>query len=151
MKVRELMTPDPEACAASASCAAAGSIMRRRHCGFVPVVDDRMSGHVVGVVTDRDLALFLTESNQPAYLATVRNCMTAPAITVSPEDELTQAAAAMEQARVHRLPVVEDGRLVGVLSLWDIAKAAREEWRRPGPHVAEQQAIDILEAIASGR
>jgi CBS domain-containing protein len=149
MKVRELMTPDPEVCAATESCAAVGSIMRRRRCGFVPIVDDRQTGRVVGVVTDRDLALHLTDTNLPSYMATVQACMSAPVISAAPDDDLTDAAAKMEAAKIHRLPVVEDGRLVGVLSLRDIARAARREWRHVGPHPAEQQAIEILEATAA--
>ena len=149
MKVRELMTPDPEVCAVTESCAAAGAIMRRRACGFVPIVDDRRTGQVVGVVTDRDLALYLTDTNLPSYLATVRACMRAPVISAAPDDELTEAAAKMEAAKIHRLPVIEQGRLVGVLSLRDIARAARREWSQLGPHLAEQQAIEILEATAA--
>ena len=56
MTVRELMTVDPEACTPQDTLNLAGQIMRRRRCGFVPVVDSRATKQVIGVLTDRDVA-----------------------------------------------------------------------------------------------
>jgi CBS domain-containing protein len=151
MTVRELMTAEPQACAPQDTLAAAGRIMRRRRCGFVPVVDHRATGRVVGVLTDRDIALYLTQADARASEVTVEACMTKEPRTVAPDAELEEAARIMEQHAVHRLPVVEDGKLVGVLSLKDIARAARKEWAGVGPRRAEQQMVDILEAIAAAQ
>lgn len=151
MIVRELMTADPETCVAEDSAAAAGEIMRRRKCGFVPVVESRGAGQVVGVVTDRDVLLHLVRVNRPAAAVRVADCLTRPAITVAPEAELEEAARLMEAGAVHRLPVVDQGRLVGVLSVKDIALAARRQWALAGPHVVERQMSDIVEAIAAAR
>lgn len=151
MTVQELMSTNPEACVAEDSGAVAGEIMRRRRCGFVPVVESRAGGGVVGVVTDRDLLLCLVGTNQPASALKVAACMTRPAITVAPEAELEEAARLMETAAVHRLPVVSQNRLVGVLSLKDIALAAQRQWALAGPHVVERQMSDIVEAIAAAR
>jgi CBS domain-containing protein len=151
MRVRELMTPDPEACLPTESCAAAGAIMARRRCGYVPVVDSQAARRVVGVVTDRDLALHLVRTDRPASQAPVEACMTRKPKTVGPDAELEEAATLMESLAVHRLPVVEGGRLVGVLSLKDIARQARKQWARSGPNVPERQMTEILEAIAAAR
>lgn len=151
MQVRELMTADPDACTPHDTLDVAGEIMRRRTCGFVPVVDDQTAKKVVGVITDRDIALYLTRTNAPANRITVEMCMTKDPKVVGPEAELTEAAQAMEEIVVHRLPVVEHGKLVGVLSLKDIALVARKEWGRVGTHIAEQQMRDILEAIAAAQ
>lgn len=151
MQVRDLMTPEPEACTPRDMCDVAGALMRRRRCGFVPVVDSHAAKRVIGVLTDRDIALYLTRTDTPASQASVEDCMTKDPTVVAPDADLTEAAQLMEQIAVHRLPVVDGGRLVGVLSLKDIALAARKEWARPGSHLAEQQMKEILEAIAAAQ
>ncbi len=149
MEIRALMTADPEACALGDTLDLAGEIMHRRRCGFIPVIDSQDTKRVVGVVTDRDIALYLTRTNTPANRVTVETCMTKDPKVVGPDADLTEAAQAMEEIAVHRLLVVEGGKLVGVLSLKDIALVARKEWGRLGTHVVEQQMRDILEAIAA--
>ena len=151
MRIRELMTADPEACLATESCAAAVGIMRRRNCGFVPVVDSRAGRRVVGVVTDRDIALRFEQERRPASEIPVGECMTREVKTVAPDAGLPEAARLMERFAIHRLPVVQDGRLVGVLSLKDIAVAADKRWAYPESSTAEQKLGEIVEAIASAR
>ena len=151
MNVRELMTVDPEACTPQDTLNLAGQIMRRRRCGFVPVVDSLATKQVIGVLTDRDIALYLTQADAQATQVKVDACMTKESKTVAPDAELEEAARTMEQHAVHRLPVVDDGKLVGVLSLKDIARAARKEWAGTGPRRVEQQMVDIMEAIAAAQ
>jgi CBS domain-containing protein len=151
MEVRELMTTEPAACLAGDSCRTAGELMRSRRCGFLPVVENHEGRRVIGVVTDRDIALHLTQADVPASRAPVKACMTANPRTVAPQTELEEAARAMEELAVHRLPVVEGGRLVGVLSVKDIALAARRQWARAGPNIPARQMTEIVEAIAAAR
>jgi CBS domain-containing protein len=149
MSVRQMMTGDPEACLPQETLNVVGDIMRRRVCGFVPVIDGRDTRRVIGVITDRDIMLHLTRTSAPAHRVTVETCMTRAPRTISPDADLTEAAQIMEDGAVHRLPVVEQGALVGVLSLTDIALVARKEWGRLGTHVAEQQMRHVMEAIAA--
>lgn len=151
MEVRELMVADPEACSPWDTCDVAGEIMRRRRCGFVPVVESQTTKRVIGVLTDRDIALYLTRANAQANQVPVEACMTKEPRVIAPDADLEDAAKIMEEIAVHRLPVVEDGRLVGVLSLKDIALAARKQWAYSGPHVAERQMTEIIEAIAAAQ
>jgi CBS domain-containing protein len=151
MEIRELMTKDSEACLDTDSCAKAVSIMRRRNCGFVPIVDSQATKRVIGVVTDRDIALHLEQANRPAGEAPVSNCMVRDVKSIAPGAGLNEAAKLMEQFAIHRLPVVENGRLVGVLSLKDIAVAADKRWAYPESSTAEQKLGEIVEAIASAR
>jgi CBS domain-containing protein len=151
MNVRELMTPDPEVCLPSDTCATAGKAMQRRRCGCLPVVASRASQRVVGIVTDRDLALALAQSEGPAGTLRVEECMTRDPKTIGPDADLTEAAQLMEQLAVHRVPVVEDERLIGILSLKDIAIAACRRATSAGPNVAERQLVDIIEAIAAAQ
>ena len=151
MQIRELMTADPEACLATESCAVAVGIMRRRNCGFVPIVDSPMTKRVIGVVTDRDVALYFERVNRPASEVPVSGCMTKDTKTIAPSASLNEAAKLMEQFAIHRLPVVENARLVGVLSLKDIAVAADKRWAYPESSTAEEKLGEIIEAIASSR
>lgn len=151
MKIRDLMTKEPEACLSADSCVTAGEIMLRRNCGFVPVIEDQRSKRVVGVVTDRDIALHLVRADCPPSQLPVKACMTQQPKMISPDAELDEAAEIMESAAIHRLPVVEGGALVGVLALKDIAGAARAEWGALGDHKAERQVAEIVEAISTAR
>ena len=125
--------------------------MREHRCGFIPVMDDGVPSRLVGVVTDRDLALHLARMDHPASQLPVAGCMTREPSTVTPDAELEDAARIMEAHGIHRLPVVGGGRLVGVLSVKDIARAAKREWASAGPHIAERQLAEILEAIATAQ
>ena len=151
MNVREVMMDHPEACTPQESCAVAGEIMRQRHCGFLPVVEDYRSRWVVGVLTDRDLALHLARSDRPASEMVVDQCMTRWPKTVSPETELQEASELMEAYGIRRLPVVDNGRLVGVLSVTDIARAARQERIHGHATIAERQLTDLVEGLAAGQ
>lgn len=151
MQIRELMTADPEACLATDSCAVAVGIMRRRNCGFVPIVESHMTKRVIGVVTDRDVALHFEKVSRPASEVAVEGCMTRDVKTIAPDAGLDEAAKLMERFAIHRLPVVQNGRLVGVLSLKDIAVAADKRWAYPGSSTAEEKLGEIIEAIASSR
>ena len=151
MQIRELMTADPEACLPSDSCAAAVVIMRRRDCGFVPIVDSQATKRLIGVVTDRDIALHLGQADDEADVVPAKACMTKDVTSIAPSANLNDAAKLMEQFAIHRLPVVEHGRLVGVLSLKDIAVAADKRWAYPESATAEQKLGEIVEAIASAR
>jgi len=151
MEIRELMTADPEACLATESCTAAVEIMRRRNCGFVPVVDSQATKRLIGVVTDRDIALHLGQAEDEADDVPLKACMTSDVKWIAPSASLSEAAMLMERHAIHRLPVVDEGRLVGVLSLADIARAtdARmgfRDWRE-----AEHMVTEIVEAIAAVR
>jgi CBS domain-containing protein len=148
MNVRELMTADPEACVPTDSCAEAAEIMRRRNCGFVPVIDSRLARHVIGVVTDRDLALYLATVDRVADEVPVSECMHRPPTTIRPDASLEEAAMLLEQCAIHRLPVVEHGRLIGVFSLKNVARQARSERPLSGQHDVERQLAEIVEAIA---
>ena len=148
LRVENLMTRDPEACFPMETCADAGRIMRRRNCGFVPIIDNPHDRRVIGVVTDRDIALGLVEQDGLPSQVLLEMCMSSWPRTISPEATLQEAARLMESAAVHRLPVVKEGRLVGVLSLKDIAAFASQAGGLLKPNVAEEEVAEIVEAIS---
>lgn len=151
MRVRECMTANAKACVPEISCAKAGEIMRRHHRGFLSIVDSLKTRRVVGMITDRDIMLHLVHLDLPASEVAVKVCMRAAPPMISPEADLEVAVRVMEKEALYQLPVIDQGRLVGMLSLEDIALAARRQWAYVGPHVTEQNVAAILEAIAVAR
>jgi CBS domain-containing protein len=145
------MTTNTKMCVAEDSCATAGKIMARRRCGFVPIVDSLKTRRVVGVVTARDIMRCLVRHDQPASRVAVKTCMTRAPETISSEAALEEAMRVMREAALRRMPVVDRGKLVGVLSLEDITLAAHQQWAYVGPHVTERHVTEILEAIAAAR
>ena len=120
MKVEQAMTRDLGACRPLDVLAVAVRIMRDRGCGFVPVTD--AAGHVLGVLTDRDVCLKLLELDRSLHAIPVEQAMTREVRSIAPAASIEDARAAMRNWRVRRLPVVDEGgRLVGVLSLDDLA------------------------------
>jgi CBS domain-containing protein len=95
--------------------------MKQEDAGFIPIVEN--GGKLIGVVTDRDIVIRCVASGHSPESDTVEHCMTQQTITISPEDEIDQAARKMEQAEIRRLAVTENGRLVGVLSHGNLVQA----------------------------
>ena len=122
MKVRDVMSGGVISIDRRESAAAAARMLRRAGIGALPVTD---GGKLVGMLTDRDIALRCVAEGG-AHLS-AGGVMTRGALTTSPEAELAEAARVMGRGRVRRLPVVEDGRVVGMLSLGDIARASSVE------------------------
>ena len=95
--------------------------MKQEDAGFIPIVED--GGKLIGVVTDRDIVIRCIASGHNPESDTVEHCMTQQTITISPEDDIDQAARKMESEEIRRLAVTENGRLVGVLSHGNVVQA----------------------------
>jgi acetoin utilization protein AcuB len=137
MLVRDAMTPRPVTIDAEAPVETAVATMRERRLRHLPVVDD--DGRLVGIVTDRDLRSTLLGPAIADYVPScegrlrrmaeglnetrVGHVMTWGVVTIGPEAPLGQAAAVMADARVGSLPVVEQGRLIGIVTERDVVKA----------------------------
>jgi len=117
MDVSEIMTPDPETCAPDDTIRKVASMMADGDYGSVPVLEgDRF----VGVVTDRDIAVrAVAEGLGPD--TPVSDVMTDEPITVEPDTDIEEVADIMAEEQIRRLYVVEDEKLVGVVSLGDLA------------------------------
>jgi CBS domain-containing protein len=142
MKVRDLMTANPQVCSPDTTVAEAAHLMWEADCGILPVVDD---GELVGVVTDRDLFIALATRNARAAHLRIGVVAQSPVVTCAPEDEVRDALASMKQARIHRVPVVGFGKSVlGMLSFNDIVLAAGED-----ADVRPSAVVDTLQAICA--
>ena len=119
MKVDELMTRDPASLQPGSTVAEAAALMKRRDCGSLPVVD---GGKVVGIVTDRDIVLRAVAAQKDPARVPVSEIMSTDPVTVTPDTTSAEATKLMSDRQVRRLPVVEDGRLVGLLAIGQLAR-----------------------------
>ncbi|WP_455360423.1 CBS domain-containing protein [Streptomyces sp. SYSU K21746] len=118
--VREVMTPGVAAVRPDASLVEAAQLMRSQDTGDVLVADgDRL----IGVVTDRDIALRAVADGFDPLTINAQSVCTPDPVCVGPDDEVSTAVSLMRRYAVRRLPVVEDGRPLGVVSLGDLAEA----------------------------
>ncbi|HWO78069.1 MAG TPA: CBS domain-containing protein [Bacillus sp. (in: firmicutes)] len=115
MQVRDVMSTNVESCSSNDSIEAVAQKMKNLNVGAIPVVEN---GQVVGMITDRDLAVRGVAENRSnaGDVATTQSV-----VTCSPDMSVDEAAALMAQHQVRRLPVVENGQLVGIVALGDLA------------------------------
>ena len=122
MRARDIMTKKPDCCTREQTARAAAEVMRDRDCGCVPVVDD--AGRVVGIVTDRDLALRVIADGK-SIDTRLGELMTASVECCGQDDDLRDVEQKMAELQVRRIPIVDaGGRCLGIISQADIARAA---------------------------
>ena len=122
MKARDIMTPRPLAVIPTDPVWKAAEIMKYEDIGGVPVVDDRTSRRLIGVITDRDITVrCVARRHEPSCL--VRAHMTPhPLRIVRPDADVSEIVSQMEAAEVRRIPVVDEyGILVGIVAERDLA------------------------------
>lgn len=122
--VREAMTPSPRSIPSNASSVEAARLMISENVGSLPVVD---GDDLVGIVTDRDLVAQVLAKDLDPNRTLVSDVCTEQPVVVGPEEPLDAALQRMASEQVRRLPVVQDGRLVGILAQADVARAAEPE------------------------
>ena len=125
MKVREIMTDNPKCCGPDTNLAEAIELMWTNDCGVLPVMED---GKLTGIVTDRDVCIAVGTRNCRPSETTVKEVATRAVQTCTPDDDVDTAMVTMRRAQVRRLPVMEDGKLVGILALNDIILAAAHKY-----------------------
>ena len=123
-KIREVMTPAPETIGADRPVAEAAKKMKEADAGMIPVMTN---GSLVGTVTDRDIALRIVAEGKDPQSTLVGEIASADLVTVAPDEDLDVALQKMAKHQVRRLPVVEDGRLIGVVAQADVAREGDEK------------------------
>ena len=119
MKVRELMTGNVIPIHPEETVEVAARKLAHYNIGALPVCED--GGRLCGMVTDRDLVTRCLASGRSPLTTPVRDVMTSQVITARPDTDTTTAAGLMGREQIRRLPVVENGRLCGMVSLGDLA------------------------------
>jgi CBS domain-containing protein len=122
MKAREIMTADPACCTPDDTVQRATTLMAERDCGALPVVADMEGLRVVGMVTDRDVAIRgVARGSGPETL--VSAVMSAEPRCCGPDDDISTVERIMTQSKVRRVPVVNDeGSCLGMIAQADLAR-----------------------------
>jgi CBS domain-containing protein len=123
-RVRDAMTPGPETIQADRPAAEAAKLMKAADAGMIPVMNNR---NLLGTVTDRDIVVRLVAEGRDPQSTPVYEIASTEIVTIEPDRALDEALELMAKHRVRRLPVVEDGRLVGVLAQADVAREGNEK------------------------
>lgn len=110
-----------------------------RRIGALLVLD---GAEIVGLVSERDVIRVLAADGADALRRAAREAMTSPVVTISPHESVTAAMELMTDRRIRHLPVVEDGRLVGIVSIGDLVKRRIAE--------VEQEALALKDYITTG-
>jgi CBS domain-containing protein len=120
MRVKDLMTRDPNFCGPQSSVRLVAQMLVDHECAAIPVCED---GKLVGVITDRDLAVRTLAGGKEPLQMTAQDCMTSPVVTIGPNATFEEAAALMVQNRIHHLPVTDaDGTLIGMVAQSDLGR-----------------------------
>lgn len=138
MKVRDLMTPNPTCAAPDTTVEEIATLMKEEDIGCVPIVDE--DGQVTGVVTDRDIVIRCIAEGKDPSECHAEDIHSPQSVTIDPNADSKQAARMMADRQIRRLPVVEHGRLVGMLSLGDVA-VKQDDDRLSG---------DVLQGVSEG-
>jgi CBS domain-containing protein len=119
---RDIMTDSPAVCTPESTARDAAKLMEDNDCGSLPVVEDRNSMKLTGIVTDRDLALRILGRGQGPD-SPVREAMSRNVSCVKPDDKLDEVERLMSDQQVRRIPVVDDqGRVLGIVAQADLAR-----------------------------
>jgi CBS domain-containing protein len=121
--VWKVMTTAPFMCAPSDSLNRAAQIMWEHDCGAVPVLDGE--NRLVGIVTDRDICMAAYTQGHELGAISVENAMSRHVVQLAPEASLGHALRLMRERQLRRIPIVEDERLVGMITLADVARYVR--------------------------
>jgi CBS domain-containing protein len=113
-------------------------MMADRHVGALPVTRD---GELVGVISERDYARKVILLIRSSAETPVWQIMSSPVVTVTPDEDVRQCMQLMTDKRIRHLPVVQDGRMVGMISIGDLVRVVIEE---------QDQTIEHLERFIAG-
>jgi CBS domain-containing protein len=118
MKVKDIMSKDIASVRSDDSIERAAQLMKQYNCGSIPVcTQDKL----IGIITDRDIAVRSVASGQDVTEERISDIMTDSVVFASPELDVNDAAVLMSDRQIRRLPVVENGSLIGIVALGDIS------------------------------
>jgi CBS domain-containing protein len=124
MKVRDAMARIVHRAKKNDKVGDVAKTMKQEDIGFMPVVDGEM---LIGVITDRDIVISCIAEGHDPRGETAEHLMSREVTVISPDDDLEEAGRMMERKEIRRLPVVENGRLVGVLSHGHLVQATKNK------------------------
>jgi CBS domain-containing protein len=141
IRVGDLMTRRVTSAHPTTSVASAVRLMDEFDCGALPIVGD--NGVLMGMVTDRDIAIRIIGRGRDARGAIVADCMTEHVVACYPHESVAECMRQMARRQVRRMPIVDDrGRLVGIVSQADLARHAAR-------HAASEERRALTEVVGA--
>jgi CBS domain-containing protein len=122
--VRDVMTQNPRTVDAGSTVNEAARVMKEEDVGSVPVLEN---GRLIGTLTDRDIVLRVVADRRDPQSTKVIEVASSDLVTIDPQQNLDEALRMMATHQIRRLPVVEEGALVGILAQADAAREASEK------------------------
>ena len=121
-KCNEVMTKNPACCLPNDMVAKVAQLMKNKDIGTVPIIENEHTKKLVGIVTDRDLAMKIVAEGRDANSSKAEEVMTRKVVTCRGEDDVQKALDAMSQRQLRRIPVVDnDNKIVGIIAQADVA------------------------------
>jgi len=121
-KCKEVMTKNPVCCRPDDMVVKVAQLMQSENIGSIPVIENEQTQKLVGIVTDRDLALKIVAKGQDAKSTKVEAVMTRQIVTCRTGDDLQMALDAMAEHQLRRIPIVDDDdKIVGIIAQADVA------------------------------
>lgn len=121
-KCRDIMTENPVGCLPTETAARVAQLMKEGNVGSIPVIEDHQQRKLLGIVTDRDLALEIVAEGRDPQKTQVDRVMTRDLVTCRADDGLHKALELMAKQQLRRIPVVdENNALVGIIAQADVA------------------------------
>ena len=121
-KCEEVMTKNPVCCLPSDNVAKVAEMMKRENIGPIPVIENEQTRKLVGIVTDRDLAMKIVAEGRDAKSTKVEVVMTHKVVTCRADDDLQKALDTMSEHQLRRIPIVDkENRILGIISQADVA------------------------------
>ena len=140
-RCQDIMTKDPF-CGMPTDSVLIAQLMRDRDVGAVPICESHETMRLVGIVTDRDLALRVVAAGCDPKSTWVRDVMTREVFTCRPEDDVQKALELMERRQVRRVPIVDrENRIVGIIAQADVATRLKDP----------QKVSEVVEEISRPR
>lgn len=118
-RMSDVMTPNPQALPESTTAREAAEAMRANDIGDVLVTDD--NGRIAGILTDRDLVVRVIAEGRDPRVTSIGDVASRALTAVAPDDPVDRAVQIMREKAIRRLPVVEKGKVVGIVSIGDLA------------------------------
>jgi CBS domain-containing protein len=125
MKVQDIMTGEPRSVTPDSTAREAAQLMKEINAGVIPVVESTSSKKLVGVVTDRDIALRIVAEGKDADCRISEVMSAGDLKTCAPADDVDRVMETMSREQVRRIPIIDErGSLVGIVAQADIVRKA---------------------------
>ncbi|HEV8610657.1 MAG TPA: CBS domain-containing protein [Thermoanaerobaculia bacterium] len=151
MKARDVMTPNPTTRRPEDDLESVLEVMRKEDVGIVPITEGNGDQKAAGVVTDRDIALYLGEKDRRPSEVRASEVMKTDIVSVGPDADIHEVSRKMQEAQVRRVLVTEGKRLIGVIATADLARASAQSNRDKIGEEVEKVMEKVSEETGSHR